>query len=222
MAARRDLSWLPPAVYLGGVMPGALLVVRALRDQLGPNPISETLDGTGELAVKLLLLSLACTPARILFGVTWPLRVRKALGLLAFGYGMLHLSIYLFVDQRGSGTNIVEDVVKRPFIAIGMATLALLVPLAATSTKKMRARLGAARWQRLHKLVYVAAALAIVHYTMKQKESVALPLEHGAALALLFGVRIGKWAVDKKRAARASKSREASRRAPIQKSTIAG
>jgi sulfoxide reductase heme-binding subunit YedZ len=186
MARTGDLAWLPPAVYLGGLAPGAILFLRGLRGELGPNPISEGMNGCGELAVKLLILSLACTPARILFGVTWPLRIRKALGLLAYTYGVAHLSVYLLLDQRGSDTSIVDDVVKRPFIAIGMITLALLTPLALTSTNRARKWLGAKRWQRLHKLVYVAATLAIVHFTMKQKESVVVPLAHGAVLAALF------------------------------------
>jgi sulfoxide reductase heme-binding subunit YedZ len=185
-----DLAWLAPAAYLGGAMPGALLLLRALRGELGANPINEALNGCGELAVKCLLLSLACTPARIVFGVAWPLRLRRPFGLVAFAYACAHLSIYLFVDQPGSGVSIVQDVLKRPFIAIGMATFALLVPLAATSTKGMLQRLGAKRWRQLHRLVYVAASLAILHYTMKQKESVTVPLIHGAVLAVLLGVRI--------------------------------
>src|SRR5690349_11191046 len=89
------LDWLPPAVVLGGLAPGALLVLRATRNELGPNPISEVLNGFGELAVKLLLLCLACTPLRIVFGAAWPIRVRKWLGLLAFGYALAHFFTYL-------------------------------------------------------------------------------------------------------------------------------
>jgi sulfoxide reductase heme-binding subunit YedZ len=192
-------------------VPGAILLERALRGDLGPNPISEGMNGCGELAVKLLILSLACTPARIVFGVTWPMRVRKALGLAAFTYGVIHLGIYLLLDQRGSDTNIVEDIVKRPFIAVGMITLALLTPLAITSTKRMLQRLGAKRWQRLHKLVYVAATLAIVHFTMKQKESVVVPLAHGAVLAVLFGVRIVDAARRRKREGGKRSARSTSR-----------
>jgi sulfoxide reductase heme-binding subunit YedZ len=135
-------------------------------------------------------LCLTCTPIRILFGVSWPIRIRKALGLLAFSYACAHLSIYVFLDQRLDIQRIVDDVVKRPFILIGMITFTLLVPLAITSTKKMLQRLGAKRWARLHQLVYVAAILAIVHYTMKQKESITTPLFHGAVLGFLFAVRI--------------------------------
>ncbi len=101
-----DLAWLPAAAYLGGSVPGAILAMRALRGELGANPINEALNGCGELAVKCLILCLACTPARIVFGVAWPLRVRKALGLLAFGYACAHFSIYLFLDQPGSGVSI--------------------------------------------------------------------------------------------------------------------
>lgn len=171
-------------------MPAVLLLVRGLRGDLGANPISEGLNACGELAVKTLLLSLACTPARILTGATWPIRVRKSLGLLAFTYASLHLLTYVGLDQRFDLAAIGRDVVKHPFIAIGMTAFALLVPLAVTSTKRMLQRLGAKRWQRLHKLVYVIGVLAIIHYTMKQKEDVTVPLVHGAVLAFLLGVRV--------------------------------
>ena len=208
MAARKtqDLSWLPPAIYIGGLLPGAMLLYRGLTNDLGPNPINEALNGCGELAVKCLLLCLTCTPIRILFGYAWPIRIRKALGLLSFSYACAHLSIYLFLDQRLDLRRVFDDVVKRPFIAIGMITFLLLLPLAITSTKKMLQRLGAKRWQKLHKLVYVAAILAIVHYTMKQKESVTTPLLHGAVLGFLFAVRIYD-GVKKRLVARPPKSR---------------
>ncbi len=179
-------------------MPGALLLARGLSGDLGPNPISEGLNGCGELAVKTLLASLACTPARILFGWAWPIRVRKSLGLLAFTYASLHLLVYVGLDRRWSFADIAADVVKHPFIAIGMAAFTLLVPLALTSTKRMLQRLGAKRWQRLHKLVYLVGVLAIVHYTMKQKEDVTVPLVHGAVLATLLAVRVYDWARKRK------------------------
>jgi sulfoxide reductase heme-binding subunit YedZ len=191
-------------------LPGALLLLRAAQGDLGPNPIAEGLDACGELAVKVLLLSLACTPARIVLGVTWPMRVRKALGLLAFTYASLHLGVYVVLDRGLDVASIGGEVVKRPFIAIGMIAYALLVPLAVTSTKRMLQRLGAKRWQRLHKLVYGVAALAIVHYVMRQKESVKVPVVHGAVLAFLFAVRI--WDAIVKRRRRAAPRRAAAMR----------
>lgn len=187
--AKAELSFLPVAVYLGAVMPGALLAFQGLTGALGANPIAEVLNGYGELAVKLLILSLACTPLRILTGKPWPIRVRKALGLSAFTYASLHLLVYVGLDRQ-SLTEVAIDVWKRPFIAIGMTAFLFLVPLAITSTKRMLQRLGAKRWQRLHKLAYLAATLAVIHYVMRQKEDITVPLIHGGVLALLFAVRI--------------------------------
>ena len=164
--------------------------MRGFVGDLGANPISEGLNACGELAIKVLLLSLACTPIRSLTGASWPIRIRKSLGLLAFTYALLHLLTYVVLDQRGDVRAVVRDVFKRPFIAFGMSAFLLLVPLAVTSTKGMLQRLGAKNWQRLHKLVYLASVLAIIHYIMRQKEDITVPVIHGAVLAVLFAVRI--------------------------------
>lgn len=148
------------------------------------------LNACGELAIKLLLLCLACTPLRILTGSAWPMRARKHLGLLAFVYASLHLSIYAGLDKLGDLGSIVSDVVERPFIAVGMAAFVLLVPLAITSNKRAIKRLGGKSWARLHKLVYVVAVLAVVHFFMRAKKDVTEAFLHGVVLALLFGVRI--------------------------------
>ena len=187
---RDDLAWLPYATYLGGLVPFGIIVYRALTGDLGANPISDALDAWGEYAVKLLLLSLACTPARIVTGATWPLRVRKALGLLAFTYASIHLVTYVAIDQSLDLRGVMRDVWKRPFIALGMSAYVLLVPLAATSTKRALQWLGARRWRLLHRLVYAVAVLAIVHYVMRQKKDATVALVHGGVLAVLLAVRI--------------------------------
>lgn len=171
-------------------MPGALLLLRFATDDLGANPVSELLNGLGELGVKLLILSLACTPMTRYLALAWPVLARKPLGLAAFTYGVLHLLTYFVFDREGSFAGLVDDVLSRPFIAFGMATLALLVPLAVTSTDGMRKRLGSKRWRRLHMLVYPASLLAIVHYVMKQKADILVPLIHGAVLVVLLGLRL--------------------------------
>jgi methionine sulfoxide reductase heme-binding subunit len=199
-AEKTDLSFLAPAVYLGALLPGALLIVQGLQGGLGANPIAEVLNGLGELGIKLLILSLACTPIRILTKQAWPLRVRKALGLSGFTYIAAHLFVYIVLDRQ-SLTEVVIDVVKRPFIAIGMIAFLTLVPLALTSTKRMLQRLGAKRWQRLHRLAYVASTLGVIHYVMRQKEDITIPLIHGGVLAFLFAVRLFDYAKKKKRAA---------------------
>lgn len=148
------------------------------------------LNACGELAIKLLLLCLACTPLRILTGSPWPMRARKHLGLLAFTYASLHLSVYVGFDRLGDLRGILEDVTERPFIAVGMTAFLLLVPLAATSSQRAIKRLGGRRWNRLHKLVYVAAVLAVIHFIMRAKKDVTEAVLHGLVLALLFAVRI--------------------------------
>ncbi len=174
-------------------MPFVLLVVRAWRDDLGANPVAEVLNACGELALKLLLLCLACTPLRILTGSPWPMRARKHLGLLAFTYATLHLGVYLGLDKLGDLGSVVGDVLERPFIAIGLAAFLLLVPLAATSSKAAIKKLGGRRWTKLHKLVYVVAVLAIVHFVMRAKKDVTEALLHGAVLAALLWVRVMDW-----------------------------
>ncbi len=176
-------------MWLGGALPGASLLVRGLTGDLGPNPVSEALNACGELAIKLLLLTLACTPARIVFGWAWPLRVRKHLGLLAFAYAVAHFFVYVGLDRAGALGTIVADISERPFIIVGLAALALLVPLAATSSKRAIQRLGGRRWNRLHQLVYVIAILAVVHFFMRAKKDTTEALAHGGVLLVLLAVR---------------------------------
>lgn len=182
-------AWLPASIFAGSAIPGLLLLFRFATDDLGANPVSELLNGLGELGVKLLILSLACTPAVRFFEMPWAILARRPLGLAAFSYGVLHLATYFVFDRQGSLPGLVADVIERPFIAFGMATLLLLVPLAVTSTDRARKRLGSKRWRRLHMLVYPASLLAIVHYVMKQKADVVVPLVHGGVLVLLLALR---------------------------------
>ncbi len=197
--ASPPLPWLKPAVLLGGLLPLALLALDAARGLLGPNVIEAVLNQTGLLALVLLLASLACTPLKLVLGWTWPMRVRKALGLLAFTYAALHFLTYVVADQRFAWGTILEDVAKRPFITVGFLALVLLLPLAVTSTHGWVRRLGFPTWQRLHRLAYVAAVLGVVHFLWRVKADATEPLLQGAVLALLLGVRVGE-AVRKRRA----------------------
>lgn len=181
-------GWLPPAVYVGGLLPAAVLVWDATHELLGANPIKQATHQTGQLALTLLLLSLACTPIRKLSGQIWPARIRKALGLLAFFYAALHFAIYLF-DQGWSLSSILEDVLKRPFVTAGFTALLLLLPLALTSTPASVRRLGFARWTRLHQLVYVAASLGTLHYWWGVKKDHTGPLIAALILAGLLALR---------------------------------
>lgn len=147
----------------------------------------------GLTALILLVCALACSPARYLWGWTWPARIRRGLGLLAFGYAMLHFLVYLLIDQVLDMAAVLEDVAKRPFITVGFLALLLLVPLAITSTNKMVRRLGFKNWQRLHRLVYLAGLLAVVHFLWRVKIDWTQPLTYGLIVAALLGARLIPW-----------------------------
>jgi len=192
-ATAARLSWLVPAVVTGGLVPAAVLVLRAALGALGADPIAEALNQLGLLALVLLVASLAATPLKIVTGWTWPIRIRKALGLLAFAYAFLHFWVYAAVDQGFALAAIAEDIAERPFILAGAVALALLVPLAATSTARMLKRLGHARWKRLHRLAYVAAILAVTHFFLRVKKDASEPMIYAAILGLLFAARLVEW-----------------------------
>src|SRR5579859_166984 len=135
VSAVAPLPWLKPGLFIGALAPLAIMVVEAVGGKLGANPIAEIENVLGFSALVLLLASLACTPARRVFGWTWPARVRRLLGLYAFFYVSLHFLTYVLVDQGLDASRIVDDIVKRPFITVGFAALVLLVPLAFTDRK---------------------------------------------------------------------------------------
>lgn len=189
-ARRRPYPWLEPAVLVGALVPVGAIVLRAARGELGANPIAQALNQLGLVALVLLVAALACTPAKILFGWTWPFRIRRMLGLLAFLYAALHVATYVGLDQVFDWAAIWKDVTKRKFIFVGAAAFALLVPLALTSTDASVRRLGFARWKLLHRLAYVAPALGVLHFFWRVKKDVSEPLAYGAALAALLAVRV--------------------------------
>jgi len=181
---------LVPAAFAACLLPLAWLGVRFLRDDLGANPIAEVLNRLGFYAFVLLVLTLACTPAQILFKINWPVRIRKLLGDFCFFYACLHLLTYSGLDQGLDFREIGKDIVKRPFITVGMATWVLLLPLAVTSTQGWQKRLGFRNWKRLHRLVYLAGGLACVHFLWRFKTAMAEPLMWTGVVAFLLLVRI--------------------------------
>lgn len=202
MAAKQP--WLVPGVVAGGVLPLALLGLDVARNTLGPEPVAIALNELGLLALVLLVASLACTPLQLLFGWTWPIRIRKSLGLLAFGYAALHVGVYAAIDQGLDLKAIFKDVTARSFPLVGAAAFLVLIPLAATSTSGMLKRLGARRWKRLHRGAYVAAGLAALHFVLRVKKDLTEPLAYAAILVALLGLR----ALDAARPLRAPKRRE--------------
>ncbi len=176
------------------LLPLLLLLYRAATDGLGPNPISYATNLLGDTTLRLLLASLTVTPLRLVFGLSWPVSLRRLLGLFAFFYACLHFTVWVAIDHFFDWPQMTADVVKRPYITVGMAALTLLVPLAATSTAGMIKRLGAKRWRWLHRLIYVIGVLAVLHYLWLAKKGVTDPFYYAGALALLLGIRLWDWA----------------------------
>jgi sulfoxide reductase heme-binding subunit YedZ len=172
---------------IGGILAGGGVAVPGF--DLGADPVRFVLDRLAKTALNLLFITLLVTPLRRLSGNAQLLRLRRMLGLLAFSYALLHFLVYLGPYQSFDWREIGKDIVKRPFITMGFTALLLLVPLAATSTDRMRRRLGRL-WQRLHRLIYVVAALAVLHYWKMLKHEYREPLIYAAILALLLGFRL--------------------------------
>lgn len=188
----RPYAWLKPGVFVGCLIPLAVLVSRAATKTLGADPVAIALNQLGLLALITLLASMAATPARLAFGWSWPLRVRRMLGLFAFFYACLHFTLYAAVDQGFDFGAITADIAKRPFITVGFTAFMILLPLAATSPMRVRRMLGPLRWQRLHRLVYLAGILASVHFIWRVKRDMSEPLMYAAVLAVLLFVRLQK------------------------------
>ena len=180
---------LKAVVWAACLAPLAMLAHRFHADDLGANPIDFVTDSLGIWALRLLLASLALTPLRILFGLSWPVTLRRLLGLFAFAYVALHLATWVVLDHFFDWPVMLADVVKRPYVTVGMAAFVLLVPLAATSTAGMIRRLGARAWRRLHRLVYASAVLAVLHFIWLAKVGRVEPYVYAAILAVLLAVR---------------------------------
>jgi sulfoxide reductase heme-binding subunit YedZ len=167
----------------------------ATPDALGPDPVKETLHTTGRYALTMLLVALSVTPARRFFGLNGLQKARRMFGLWSFTYAVLHVSTYLVFDQLCYSPSTCQwhdiwvDFTKRQFTFVGLLAFSILLVLALTSTNGWIRRLGK-RWQRIHRLVYVAAVAAIVHFIWGQKSDIRLPLEYAAVLAVLLGARM--------------------------------
>lgn len=180
------------AVFVLALVPLARLGTGALYfpEWLGANPAEFITRATGDWTLRFLLAALAVTPLRKLTGWNWLLRLRRMLGLYAFFYGLVHLSSYVSFDHVFEVSEIVRDIVKRPFITVGFTALVLMIPLAITSTNAMVRRLGARRWLALHRLVYLIAPLGVLHFWWMVKADVTEPTIYAAVLAVLLGCRV--------------------------------
>lgn len=185
-----DIKFNKILIFTNALVPLALLVFDTFRGNLGANPIEFFLRTTGVLTLIFLLITLSVTPLRKIFGWNNLIKFRRMLGLYAFFYGFLHLITYSIFDKSLSLSAIADDVLQRPFIAVGMLAFFLLIPLAVTSTNGMIKRLGGKNWARLHKLSYPIAVLGVIHFWMIVKSDIFYPLLFGLILALLLGYRI--------------------------------
>lgn len=186
----KHISWIKAVIFVASLVPLARLAWLGLHHRLGANPIENITHSTGWWTLAFLLITLSVTPLRRLANLPWLLRLRRMLGLFAFFYASLHFTTYIWLDQFFDLKEIVKDVVKRPFITIGFAAFVLLIPLAATSTNAMVRRLGAKRWQYLHRLVYLIGGLGVIHFWWLVKKDITEPFVFAVVLAALLIIRL--------------------------------
>jgi sulfoxide reductase heme-binding subunit YedZ len=182
--------WIKAPVFALCLCPVFLLGWRALHHGLGANPIEYITHFTGDWTLQFLVITLAITPLRKLLGLPDLIRFRRMSGLFAFFYGSLHFLTYIWLDKFFDLSEIWKDIFKRPFITAGFLAFVLMIPLAITSTAGWIRRLGGARWQMLHRLVYVSGVAGVVHYYWLVKSDVRLPVAYGTAIGVLLLYRI--------------------------------
>ena len=193
-----------PVLYVAAVLPFVWLVFALVTGLVMGDEVKFMQHVTGDTALTCLMLSLSVTPLRRLTGWNELIKVRRLIGLTAFWYACLHLSTYLVFDQSLSLDEIAKDIVKHPWVLVGFTAFLCLVPLAITSTTGWVRRLGGKRWQRLHRLVYVAAIAGVLHYFWLVKKDARAPLVYGAVLLVLFGARI--WMARERRNTRSARA----------------
>jgi sulfoxide reductase heme-binding subunit YedZ len=201
LIALKTLTW------IACLDPLAVLILGAVQNNLGPDPTGNIEFSTGLAALRLLVISLAITPLRQLFPrLSWLIKFRRLLGLFAFFYASIHMFAYVGLYASFDPSTIAQDVVKRRFITVGVAAWLLLIPLALTSTTGAIKRLGGKRWNQLHKLVYLAVCLGLLHYWWQVKSGVLTPLGITVVMAILFVARpvLTWWKVRKNRQLRTS------------------
>jgi sulfoxide reductase heme-binding subunit YedZ len=172
------------------LLPLAILIYRGVTGHLGANPVEFVIRNLGDWGLRFLLITLAVTPLRIIMKNGNLAQYRRMLGLFAFFYAALHLLTFFVADLSGSFPRLWQEVVKHPFITAGMAAFLILVPLAATSANSIIKRLGAARWKAIHKGIYVAAPLAVLHFYWMVKADKREPLIYASVLAVLLLFRL--------------------------------
>jgi len=179
-----------PLVFVLCLSPALLLGWQAMHNGLGANPIEFITHFTGDWTLRFLVIVLAITPLRKLLKLPELIRFRRMVGLFAFSYGLLHFTTYIWLDKFFEWHEIWKDVIKRPFITAGFTAFVLMIPLAITSTAGWIRRLGGARWQALHRLVYASAVAGVVHYYWLVKSDIRRPVAYGTAIGILLLYRM--------------------------------
>jgi len=191
-----QLSRVRAALFVLALIPLGRLVLLGVVDRLGANPVEFVMRSLGTWTLVMLCVTLSITPLRWLTGWAWAVRLRRMAGLFCFFYAALHFTTYLWLDQWFDFSAIFADIGKRPYITVGFVAFLLLIPLAATSTSAMVKRLGGRNWQRLHRLVYLIAVAAILHYWWHKagKNDFSEVSVYAAVVGALLGVRVLHWA----------------------------
>lgn len=194
--------WVKPLLFVLCLLPFAWLLYGAFTDSLGANPAEALIRSTGDWTLRFLCITLAVTPARVVFGLPALARLRRMLGVFTWFYAAWHLAAYAWLDMGFELTDIVQDIIKRPFILVGFSAFMLLTPLAATSFNAAIRALGAVKWRRLHRLAYGIAVLGVVHFFWMRaaKNNLAEVAVYAVIVALLLGWRLARWWRDRRAA----------------------
>ncbi|MEP5764571.1 MAG: protein-methionine-sulfoxide reductase heme-binding subunit MsrQ [Halieaceae bacterium] len=182
-------AWLKPSVFVAALLPLLLMIIAAATDRLGPDPAEALMHGSGEWGARLLLLTLAIAPLRAWLGWGWLLQLRRMLGLFSFFYACLHLLLFLNFYLEWSAAAVWEELLERPYIAVGFTAWLLLLPLALTSTQAMQRRLRR-NWQRLHRAVYAVAVLVSLHILWQVRSDAGEALVYCLLFAGLLAWRL--------------------------------
>jgi methionine sulfoxide reductase heme-binding subunit len=185
-----DAKFNKALIFINSLVPLLLLGWDAFHGNMGANPIEFFLRTTGVLTLTFLIITLAVTPLRKIFGWSQLVKYRRMLGLYAFFYVCLHFITYFGFDRSLNISGTISDIIQRPFIAIGMLSFFLMIPLAITSTNRMIKRLGGKNWTKLHKLIYPIAIGGVIHFWMIVKSDIFYPVLFGLVLVILLGYRI--------------------------------
>lgn len=186
---KQQIAYIKALVWLLALLPLARLIWLGVNDDLGANPVEFVEHSTGTWALVFLLITLSMTPIRLLTGQVWQIQLRRMFGLFMFFYACLHFVTYVWLDFNFLWDELFVDVTKHPRILVGFAAFLLTIPLAVTSNSYMIKRLKG-NWKKLHKLVYLIAVLAVVHFLMLVKKDLTDPIYYAIILLLLLGIRV--------------------------------